>query len=409
MTRLAFGAVGANSIEADGLTPSNSPTTVASPFTGGGPYAMQCVVSGATATSGRYTLALTDGRGYYVRARVRISATPSANTTLIAVTSQSYTGLAMIGLGFASGSRDIRLIAAGTLRDVAGPTLAVDTDYLLELFVTYNSAGNEIATGRVDGVQFATFNASVTSSAVADFYFGVSANAAMTAHFTDWAINDDQGSDNNSWCGNARTALLLPASDDGGNSTISADAWRAGNSATTSLFAAVDNTPPTGATSPGTTASQIVCDTPSVARDYVTVTETYNSKVGSSDTINVVQGVVAHGESVSTGTKTGTVDVFANPAGSVSGSFNYGNDAGAAGTWPTLWTVTRTPYVSAPTPTRSTGASIRVKSDISTRNVDVCFMGVYVDYTVAVQDTPELRGRPFGLRGAGQMHQLLSQ
>lgn len=404
MTRLAFGAFGANSVEVDGLTPSTV-AVVASPFTGGGPFALQ-VVGAALARNAKYSLTLTSDRGYYLRARAMISATPSADTLLVSTGGASPGTTAAMGLALASGSRAIRIWAGGAVRDVAGPTLAVDTAYLLELFVTYSSAGNEIVTGRVDGVQFATFTGAITAAAL-DAYFGVSANAAITAHFTDWAINDDQGSDNNSWCGDARTAMLLPASDDAGNSTISADAWRAGNSGTTNLFDAVNNTPPTGATSPGTTASQIVCDTPSVARNYVAVTGTYNAQINGADTINVVQGIVAHGESVSTGTKTGTIDVFANPAGSVSASFNYGADAGGCGAWPTLWTVNRTPTVIAPAPTRSSGASLRVTSAVSTRNVDACFMGVYVDYTVGLP--VELLGRPFGLHGQQQLHQLLSQ
>lgn len=385
MSRLAFGAFGASSLEIDGVSAGfGTPTIVTSPFTGGGAFAAQCVVSGATATTVRYALSQVSGRGYYARARVRISATPAADTILIASTGTAPSSAALMGLVLASGSRDIRIWAGSAARDVAGPTLAINTDYLLELYVKYDTAGNETVTGRVDGVQFATFTGAISASAGVDVSFGVSASANMTAHFTDWAVNDDQGADNTSWCGDARTAMLLPASDDAGNSFIGIDGWRAGLGGVTNLFAAVDNTPPTGTTSPGSSATQIVCDTPSVARNYVAVTAAYSTVLAAGDTINVVQGIVAHGESVTTGTKTGTIDLFANPAGSVSGSFNYGADAGAVGAWPSLWVVLRTGQVIAPTPTRSSGASFRVTAAASTRNVDVCFMGVYVDYTPAV-------------------------
>lgn len=385
MSRLAYGAFGANSIQADGFTLVNVPTIVTSPFTGGGPYALQVVGTTAQVLA-TYAQTLVAGRSYYMRARVRISGTPTTTTLLLGFGVNTTTATATnFGVGLVAGTRDVRLWA-GSARGAVGPTLAVNTDYLLEVQAIYDPAGsgNDTIAVRVDGVLVDTFTGAIILGPAGGIFLGLSPNAGITAHYTDWAVNDDQGGNNNSWCADARTAMLLPVSDDAPNSTISADAWRAGNTGTTNLFAAVDNAPPTGATSPGTTVSQIVCDTPSVARNYVVVTAAYSTQIAAGDTINVVQGIVAHGESISTGTKTGTCDLFANPAGSVSGSFNYGNDAGAAGAFPTLWTSTRTPPVIAPTPTLASGASIQVTAAVATRNVDVCFMGAYIDYTPAV-------------------------
>ena len=384
MTRLAFGAVGASDFTVDGLgVTATPPTIVASPFTGGGPNAIRTVASATVQVYAFYALTLTSGRGYYLRVRTRISGAPSVDTLLLSFGNPNPATVSNVGLALQAGSRDIRLWGGAAVRGVAGPTLAVDTDYLLEVFVNLNTAADDTVTGRVDGTQFATFTGALTTSLSTAVAMGLHIGAGITAHFTDWALNDDQGSNNNSWPGDGRVKLLVPVSDDTGNSTISADAWRAGNTGTTNLFAAVDNTPPVGVASAGSTTSQIVCDTPSTARNYVAVTAAYDTAMAAGDTIQAVQGVIAHGESVTTGTKTGTCDLFANPAGSVSASFNYGNDAGGAGTYPTLWTVTRAPLVEAPTPTRSSGASIRVTANTNTRNVDVCFMGVYVDYLVA--------------------------
>lgn len=393
MTRLAFGSFAASGgagsgnpgVNSDGFTVVGSPTVIASPFaSSSSANALECVVSGASDTYVLQAQTITNNRGYYLRARVRISAAPAITTPLLGVGTPAIANVNAISLAVDT-SRGIWLWGNGAVRDVVGPTLAVDTDYLLELFVQYNTAGNETVTGRVDGVQFATFIGALTNTIpTVGLFLGVAGTAAMTARYTDWALNDDQGATDNSWPGNAQIAMLLPVSDDAGNSTISADAWRAGNTGTTNLWDAVNNTPPTGTTSPGTTATQIVCDTPSTARNYTTVTETYASKLAAGDTITVVQGVVVHGESVTTGTKTGACTILANPASGASTSFTYGNDQGAVGAFAlTQWAIARAPAVSSPTPTRSTGASLRVTADTNTRNVDVCFMGVYVEYIPA--------------------------
>lgn len=387
MTRLGWGAFGANSILADGLTVgSGVPTVVASPFTGGGAFAMQCVGT-TTFVNTAGPPAASDNRGYYLRARVRISGAPAVNTGLLGFGTPSVSVTSNFGIGLAAGSSVARLFAGGAFRGANGPTLAANTDYLLEVYAMYNQVTTltDFVGGRVDGVDIdTTQSAAWTTATNVPSFMGIASNVAMTAHFTDWALNDDQGADNNSWCGDARVAMLVPASDDTGNSFIAADGWRAGNTGTTSLFAAVDNKPPTGAASPGTTTSQIVVDTPSVARSYVGVTGTYTAAgIAAGDTITLVQGMVWHAESVNTGTKTGTIDLFANPSTSTQ-AITFGNDVGLAAAWPTSWFRNVTPLSVAPTPTRGTGASIRVTADISTRNSDVCFMGVYVEYTLAV-------------------------
>lgn len=385
MTRLAFGAFGANSVEADGFTLSGVPTVVASPFTGGGPYAMEAVGT-ATAVYALYTAGIVGNIGYYVRTRFRTSGSPAVDTYVMSVGQPTTTNAASMGLAILAGTLSLRLYGNNAVRGTTGVTLLANTDYLIELFVEYNIGGgaNETITGRVDGVQFDTVTASIAGTVPPTFGLGLSANAGITVHYTDWAINNDQGADNNTWCGDARTTLLLPVSDDGANSFIGADGWRAGNSATTNLWDAVNNTPPTGAASPGTTASQIVCDTPSTTRLYVAISATYDSVLAAGDTLNCVQGLAATGESIATGTKAGPVDLFANPVGAGTTNFNFGNDVGADGTFPTNWYVIRTAVEVAPSVTRSSGVKLRIGEGTNTRSADVCFMGVYVDYTPAV-------------------------
>jgi hypothetical protein len=394
MTRLAFGAFGANSIEADGMTAVNAPAVVASPFTGGGPYALRCV-GAAGAVYATYPVTIVSDRAYFLRSRFRISASPNQNMLLMGFGVPAATAV-NFGLALVSGSLDIRIWGSGNVRDVAGPTLVVDTDYLLEVEVIYSTAGSETITGRLNGTQFATVTQAFVSTQPTTAFFGLTAGASCTTHYTDWALNDDQGANNNSWPGDARVAMLLPVSDDTGNSTISADAWRLINSGTTNLYTGVDNTPPTGIATPGSGTSQIVCDTPSTMRAYTAVTETYTSKIAAGDTVTHVQALCGNAESISTGTKTGTILTLANPAGS-GAAFTYGDAGGAAGTWPTNWVVNRSDLLLAPSVTRGTGASVQVQCVTSTRNVDVCFMGVYVEYTLAVAAGMVHRGLLLGV------------
>jgi hypothetical protein len=217
-------------------------------------------------------------------------------------------------------------------------------------------------------------------------------NPGGFVYVDDVAVNDDQGTDQNSWPGEGKIVLLKPVSDDGANSNIGADAWRAGNSGTTNLWTAVDNTPPVGAISPGTTTSQIVCDTPSVARGYRALTDTYtNAGIGASDTITLLQQLAVHGEAVSTGTKAGDIQYGGNCGSTEFTNFNYGDDAGAAGAFPTGWKLVRNPVVYSPSVATGTAAGLDVGHQANTRNGMICFMGLYVEYVLAAAGLPPAR------------------
>jgi hypothetical protein len=266
--------------------------------------------------------------------------------------------------------------------------LAAGVWHKVELAVRVNSAGGATSyvEARINGSTVYTTNtANIAASALSSFGGGdAPADSGATVDTDDIAVNDDTGTSQNTWCGDGIVTILLPASDDAA-SNVGVDAWRAGNTASTNLFDAVNNTPPTGAASPGTTGSQIVCDTPSVARTYIAVTETYDTKLVASDTIAVIVGVVVHGESVSTGTKTGAIGYAANAGASPPAdlSITFGGGVGAVGAFPTNWQVD---YMAPSYPasvTRSSGAKIKVTCNTSTRNVDVCFMALIVEYAPA--------------------------
>lgn len=90
--------------------------------------------------------------------------------------------------------------------------------------------------------------------------------------------------------------------------------------------------------------------------------------------------VVCHAEAVAPGTKTGTVEMVTNPVGAV-GSFDYGDNAGAANAYPGTWRWGRGAVVYNPTLDVAHTSNVKVKkTEGTTRGALVCFVGVVVEY-----------------------------
>ena len=114
----------------------------------------------------------------------------------------------------------------------------------------------------------------------------------------------------------------------------------------------------------------------------INLTTYTNLGIGSSDTINAIMPFVWHGEDVSTGAKTGSFGMQANPADTY-GTFTYGA-AAALGTFNANWRANHV-ITSSPSVTLGNNPVIAVrKTDTGTRVASVCAMGMYVDYTPAV-------------------------
>jgi hypothetical protein len=119
-----------------------------------------------------------------------------------------------------------------------------------------------------------------------------------------------------------------------------------------------------------------------VAGTSATASLTY--RVFSSDgqaQVRLVQPVVCHGEGVGTGTKSGGTQLQTNPTAGALSSWSYGDDVGAAGTYPTNWRWDRGVVTYAPTIARGGGARFDIfKTDGTNRAALVSFAGVYVEY-----------------------------
>lgn len=274
-------------------------------------------------------------------------------------------------------------------------TITTGQWYRVEIKCVYSSTQITAAELQLDGVSVATAS-SLTISSSNQWYVGWIDDGmgnSIVCYADDIAVNDDGGSAQNSWPGAGNVVLLLPISDN------SAGSWKAGSGASASsngaLYDAINNTPPTGIASPdGVTncISNAVSGATNPNGDF-NMTSYTTAGIGASDTINCLTMVITHGEDGSTGVKTGTFTVLSNPAQGGTDTVGWGNSSqfgsttsGAVGTYPTTtWITIRGTTIYAPSVTLGTSPVCRItKTDTGTRAADVCFMGLWVDYTPGV-------------------------
>jgi hypothetical protein len=326
----------------------------------------------------------------YVRAYIRFTALPGSTVKV----------LAALGLASAN-AMSIKVTSAGVTQffdDTAGtqvgsdgPTVTTGTWYRFEISLTSNASSQWTSgEGRIDGVTIASGSIATPPSAAFRHRVGwVDApGASKVLNIDDIAVNDATGSVNNTWNGAGGSVLLLPISDAQDGS------WTGGAGGTgIDLSLAVKSLLPVGvASASATNTSQIESADSSgnnTTDEYRANLTTYTTAgVGASDTINSLIPIIVHGEDVTTNTKTGSFGLQANPAAAGGGAettFTYGADAGAVGTYPSFWTITRSTITEAPSVTLGSSPVLAVrKTDAGTRVASVCFMGVYMDYTPAV-------------------------
>lgn len=193
------------------------------------------------------------------------------------------------------------------------------------------------------------------------------------------AYVDDFAQDNANFPGPGAGLLSLPVSDN------ARGGWTAGAGGTTNLFDAVNNKPPVGvAAASATNTSQIKSATNSATDNCDLNMQSYTTiGIPAGSTINGVVLVVATGEEIATGLKNGAIKIVSNPAQSVEDStLVFGGDAGAQGTYPTLWNVYTGSAQSGAGVTLGTSPVARIgKRTATTRIVSCCYIGMNVDYT----------------------------
>lgn len=365
-----------------------------------GTYAMRVNTS---ATSAWINLQAPDSAGSGVslyrsiRFFLRVASLPSANARLISVNGGSNESLYLNSDGTLS-------VARSTTKDATSVnTLSADGQWHAIELDTGWSSGN----GRrvyVDGVEWASANTTAATAGTI-VNIGIFDSCNSDVYFDDIVCEDSTLS---SIWSNWKVTWMPVVSDN------SRGTWTGGAGGTTNLYDALNNIPPVGvAAGSDTNTSQIQSASSSGTDAYDANIQDYTTHgIGAADTIRAVMGLVVHAEGVATGTKTGDIQIVSNPAAAAR-TFQYGRDIGAAATYVDNWAGAISQVTESPSVTLGTSPVIRVrKTDTGTRETHVCWLGMYIAWTVAsgpVQDTPELRGRPFGLHGAQHIQQLLAQ
>lgn len=154
---------------------------------------------------------------------------------------------------------------------------------------------------------------------------GYGAEPNWTFNIDDVALNDNTGAAQNSWCGTGRVTLILPTGDSARTGFL------VGSAATTNLFDAVNNIPPTGVLFTARTAtSQIYDATSNTTDNYQPTMQTYTA-AGVTAAPVLIQPVCVHAMDNITSDSNGISNV-SNPAiAEVTGS----TGTTAAATWPT--------------------------------------------------------------------------
>jgi hypothetical protein len=275
---------------------------------------------------------------------------------------------------------------AGTQIGSSSAALSLSTWHRIEVRAKINTGAADEAELLVNGVQIAVTTTGSETDTAPDRINIANNSSNPTIYLDDIAFNDDTGASQNSWPGDGKLVLALPISDNavgtgwtlGTGTAISSNGW-----------SAVDNTPPLGVANVGAGSDQwqIHNATSAANSNYDANLKTYtNLGIGPLDTINVLIPIIATGAAVVTSAKQGTVGISSNPvianiALKTDGAFWSGATEAA---YPSGWKISYGTVTYNPTVTLGNSPVMRITQvTSSTRTANVCFMGMYVDYTPA--------------------------
>lgn len=309
------------------------------------------------------------------RVFIRIDVLPTGAPALILFNALSTTAI----------QASVTLNTNGTLTlkddngaNAATSTLALTADslwHLLEFDCGWNAgSGMRI---RVDGAEWIS-SSSGTCAARESIALGLwpqGGNGWGTLYFDDLLVDDDTFA-TTGFPGASHVVCLMPTAGNNANS------WTGGAGGTGNISVGVDNIPPTGDATPAD-ADQIKNAASGGNLDYTATMQAYTAKIPIGSTVNAIMAICNDAEEVGTNTKAGGIWCASNPAqGAAGNTFDYGDDVGAFGTFPSNWSTHCGPVAVAPSVTLTTAPTVSVRKTTSTtRVVDVDFMGLYVDYS----------------------------
>jgi hypothetical protein len=308
-------------------------------------------------------------RGHWLRVYVKVIALPSASSVALI---SFFSG---VNVNFDKATGGIySLYAVGTKSSSINDGAWHRVEVYEKCSATQANRAWEL---RLDGTTVSSGTAQASGGVVpTPFTLGDSLGDTLSRiRFDDLAVNDDQGSSQNTWPGAGYVICLKPTSDN------SRGSWTGGAGGTTSLFDALNNTPPLGAIAPGTNLQQIRAN--AVATTGVFDTESFLAAGATAGDTAVLAFVVAcHGEEVTTGTKSGSANsqTTNNVPSTTTGTFAYGLDVGAEDAWPLFWRWSKAPATAfSAQPTLSSGARLQIITTTTSRVASCCFLGLIVE------------------------------
>ena len=335
----------------------------------------------------------------YFRAMFLVPALPTQSTVIMAQGEGAYTNYSACTLE-SDGTIKLR-DKAGTVFGTSTEAVVSGQKFTVEMYMSTPAVGATLE-ARLNFASFATGTLGGSGAWVSSRQdYGLPAIGTRDANFLIYVANvasnsTAAGGNQTSWPGPSQTYTLFPASDNNVGT-----GWTDGDGAGT-LFGALDNAPPVGATTPAD-QTQIKNASSSSGRYDANLATLASLGVSGSIYVEFIQMFFEHGEAVATGAKTGTIELVSNPVQAAI-AFTYGGDVGQQGAWPTNWAsgtgaAGTTAVVISYTPTIDPAVATVIgiaKDTGTTRDVGVCALGAYVELWL-MDEKPIARGLARGL------------
>ncbi len=321
------------------------------------------------------------GRNYYARGYIYVAQAPSLNALLLQIATTQQTNYAAARLNPAM---NFSLESSGGTTN-GGVTLDLNTLYRIELRAL-------VGTGAVDECELRIYLGHSTtvletigprlSQSIGDAAFlmlriGLDNFLTSDINIGNVALNDDQGSNQNTWPGPGQLAALRP--NGSGTAGTNEGNWTKPGGATTQKETAVDNIPPVylaDSTIAGD-AEKMLRNATNAASDLTLTTAAYNTAgIGDSDLITLVQPVAMTGSASATDTS-GTLEMTSNPVVSQSAITAFDNGVASATT--TTWVRQAGNMVHFPDVTRNVSPQIRLSRAATANTVMTNALAVLVE------------------------------
>jgi hypothetical protein len=281
----------------------------------------------------------------------------------------------------------------GTNIDTTTNALTLNSFYIIKIKSKWAASGS-VHTCQIGTEQMKTSNINMSENFPTRLFLGWAGATNTTAYhvaFDDLAINDSQGSSENSFPDDSgKIVAMIPVSDN------SRGGWTGGGGSTTNTYLGLIKIHPLGfcVSTPYVEydSTQIKNSVSSSTDNYDVNIQSYSTVgVAANDTILLVQSLARTGEHATANIKAGAVALLSNPTDAGETSFSFGHDEGmhtfddngvaSSGIWRNAYGA----IVYRPSVTLGTSPVARVgKRTATTDQVCVDFLGVLMEYKTGI-------------------------